>query len=31
MNYNNVTRVMQLFGTVRGSIAAKEPAGGSNP
>ncbi|GAB2904726.1 LPS export ABC transporter periplasmic protein LptC [Paraburkholderia jirisanensis] len=31
MNYNNVTRVMQLFGTVRGSIAAKQLSGGSNP
>src|SRR6202161_2571227 len=30
MNYNNVTRVMQLFGNVRGAIAASE-AGGSSP
>ncbi|HEY3597639.1 MAG TPA: LPS export ABC transporter periplasmic protein LptC [Paraburkholderia sp.] len=29
MNYNNVTRVMQLFGNVRGAIAASEGAGGS--
>jgi lipopolysaccharide export system protein LptC len=30
MNYNNVTRVMQLFGNVKGSIAPSE-AGGSSP
>jgi lipopolysaccharide export system protein LptC len=29
MNYNNVTRVMQLFGNVRGAIAASDSAGGS--
>ena len=28
MNYNNVTRVMQLFGTVRGYIAASDISGG---
>ncbi len=27
MNYNNVTRVMQLFGNVRGAIAASDSAG----
>lgn len=30
MNYNNVTRVMQLFGTVRGSIAASDTSGGAS-
>ncbi len=30
MNYNNVTRVMQLFGNVRGAIAASDTAGGSS-
>ena len=30
MNYNNVTRVMQLFGNVKGNIAPSE-AGGSSP
>src|ERR1700743_1184169 len=30
MNYNNVTRVIQLFGNVKGAIAASE-AGGSAP
>ncbi|MBW0449151.1 LPS export ABC transporter periplasmic protein LptC [bacterium M00.F.Ca.ET.228.01.1.1] len=30
MNYNNVTRVMQLFGNVKGAIAASD-AGGSSP
>jgi lipopolysaccharide export system protein LptC len=29
MNYNNVTRVMQLFGNVRGAIAASDSSGGS--
>jgi len=29
MNYNNVSRVMQLFGNVRGAIAASDSAGGS--
>jgi lipopolysaccharide export system protein LptC len=29
MNYNNVTRVMQLFGNVRGAIAASDASGGS--
>jgi lipopolysaccharide export system protein LptC len=29
MNYNNVTRVMQLFGNVRGAIAASDAGGGS--
>ncbi|HWX11712.1 MAG TPA: LPS export ABC transporter periplasmic protein LptC [Trinickia sp.] len=29
MNYNNVTRVMQLFGNVRGAIAASDLSGGS--
>ncbi len=28
MNYNNVTRVMQLFGNVRGYIAASDTSGG---
>jgi lipopolysaccharide export system protein LptC len=28
MKYNNVTRVMQLFGNVRGAIAASDAAGG---
>jgi lipopolysaccharide export system protein LptC len=27
MNYNNVTRVMQLFGNVKGAIAASEASG----
>ncbi|RDU99893.1 LPS export ABC transporter periplasmic protein LptC [Trinickia dinghuensis] len=31
MNYNNVTRVMQLFGTVRGYIAASDISGGGTP
>jgi lipopolysaccharide export system protein LptC len=30
MNYNNVTRVMKLFGNVKGAIAASE-AGGNSP
>ncbi|MFM0722097.1 LPS export ABC transporter periplasmic protein LptC [Paraburkholderia strydomiana] len=30
MNYNNVTRVMQLFGNVRGAITSSD-AGGSSP
>ncbi|GLU32916.1 LPS export ABC transporter periplasmic protein LptC [Trinickia caryophylli] len=30
MNYNNVTRVMQLFGNVRGAIAASEMSGGGS-
>lgn len=29
MKYNNVTRVMQLFGNVRGAIAASETSGGA--
>jgi lipopolysaccharide export system protein LptC len=29
MNYNNVTRVMQLFGNVRGTIAASDLSGGN--
>jgi lipopolysaccharide export system protein LptC len=29
MNYNNVTRVMRLFGNVRGAIAASDASGGS--
>jgi lipopolysaccharide export system protein LptC len=29
MNYNNVTRVMQLFGNVRGAIAASDLSGGN--
>jgi lipopolysaccharide export system protein LptC len=29
MHYNNVTRVMQLFGNVRGAIAASDTSGGS--
>ncbi len=29
MNYNNVTRVMQLFGNVRGNIAASDVSGGN--
>jgi lipopolysaccharide export system protein LptC len=29
MNYNNVTRVMRLFGNVRGAIAASDAGGGS--
>jgi lipopolysaccharide export system protein LptC len=28
MNYNNATRVMQLFGNVRGAIAASDLSGG---
>ncbi|MGN6651754.1 LPS export ABC transporter periplasmic protein LptC [Trinickia sp.] len=31
MNYNNVTRVMQLFGKVRGNIAASDMHGGGTP
>jgi len=31
MNYNNVTRVMQLFGNVRGAIAASDMSGGGSP
>jgi lipopolysaccharide export system protein LptC len=30
MNYNNVTRVMQLFGQVRGNIAASDVSGSGN-
>ena len=30
MNYNNVTRVMKLFGNVRGAIAATDINGGSS-
>jgi lipopolysaccharide export system protein LptC len=30
MKYNNVTRVMQLFGNVRGAIAATDAGGGSS-
>jgi lipopolysaccharide export system protein LptC len=30
MNYNNVTRVMKLFGNVRGAIAATDLNGGSS-
>jgi lipopolysaccharide export system protein LptC len=29
MNYNNVTRVMKLFGNVRGTIAASDISGGN--
>jgi lipopolysaccharide export system protein LptC len=29
MNYNNVTRVIQLFGNVRGSIAPADSGGSS--
>ncbi|MGH8780856.1 LPS export ABC transporter periplasmic protein LptC [Paraburkholderia sp.] len=29
MNYNNVTRVIQLFGNVRGAIAPSDSSGGS--
>jgi len=29
MHYNNVTRVMELFGNVRGAIAASDASGGS--
>ncbi|MBU6486354.1 MAG: LPS export ABC transporter periplasmic protein LptC [Burkholderiales bacterium] len=31
MNYNNVTRVMQLSGNVRGAIAASDISGGGSP
>ncbi len=31
MHYNNVTRVMQLFGSVRGAIAASDASGGGSP
>jgi lipopolysaccharide export system protein LptC len=30
MKYNNVTRVMQLFGNVRGAIAASDVSGGNS-